>query len=217
MGWILLPRQGGWCHLRCPWVAVLAFSRHSRSTRVFPQVLCHPSRPEQTRQVVKDTSNGLREPASPPVSPHRCSCISAHLMQLSPRRHHAPQSLGRSLLQTPTEQRVSPSEKKTLLRNRWNSCILSLVPHVPFCFLTSEEKWGSDPFLTWSTHIYSDPECQTERKKEFFLSLFPPFLHLFPTWTFLSSIRTVAIFFNNFRAWAPICSVILSTVTTGIG
>lgn len=144
-----------------------------------PRVPCHPSQPEQTPKVAKDISNGMRQPCvNNWVSPHPSSYGShAALSQKVSCTSWYMRYLESSLLQTPTEKWVSPSEKKnpTLLRYRWISCILSLVlNHVSFS--------------SWPTQIPLDPDCQTEINKERFLSLFPSFLYLFLTWTFNSSV-----------------------------
>lgn len=181
MGLILLPRQGGWCHLRCPWAAALALSCHSRRAWVSHRSCLTPA----------SLNRPLKWPRPPPmerdnhmwITEFHATHLHRHFMQLYPRRHRAPQSLGRSLLQTPTEKWVSPHEKKTLLRYRWISCILSsLLSHVPFSFLTSEEQWDSDPSLTWPSQIHLDPDCQTEISKEF---VFFPFPFISPSISFL--------------------------------
>lgn len=73
MGLNLLPRQGGWCHLRCPWTAGRLQLPLQMGTGL-PQILCHPTQPEQTPEAAKDISNGRRQPCIDNwVSPHPSS------------------------------------------------------------------------------------------------------------------------------------------------
>lgn len=110
MGLILLPRQGVWCHLRCPCAAVFAFNCHPRWAQVShrscvtPDSLNRHLKCPRTSPMEQDNRVWITE--FPPTDLHTC------LMQLYPRRCDVPQSLGSSLLQTPNEKWVLPSEKK---------------------------------------------------------------------------------------------------------
>lgn len=110
--WFCYP--GGWCHLRCPWAAVLAFRCHSRwaqishRSRVTPASLNRPLKWSRISPMEWDNPAWITE-----LHPTR---LHPHLMQCYPKRCHVPLSLGCALLQTPTEKCVSPSEKKTVLR-----------------------------------------------------------------------------------------------------
>lgn len=174
--------------------------------RGLSQIQCHPTQPEQTPEVAKDTSNGRRQPCTDNWDPPHPSSHKSHAPLCQRVSGGVPRPWRALLSRYPPKSRSYHLRKKNqnnpLLRHRWISCILSLGPNLfPFFFLTSGEKWASEPSLNWLwlSQIHLQPDCQAEINQE----LFPPFLHLFPTWTFHSStyIRTVVIYFYSLTTW----------------
>lgn len=204
----LLPRQGGWCHLRCSWTAGIGLSCHYRWAQVSHRSCVTSPSLNSPLKWLKTSPMGRRQPCMDKwVSPHPSSHKS-HVPLSQSVSEGVPRPWGALLSRYPLKSGSYHLRKKiikptkALLRHRWISCILSLVLNLfPFFFLTSVEKWASNPPLTWLSQIHLYPDCQAEINQEFFL--FPSFLHLFPTWTFHSStcIRTMAIFFYSLTAW----------------
>lgn len=126
-----------------------------------PQVLCHSSQPEQTPQVVEDTSNATRQPcADNQVSPHPSSYTSHAALS----QKVSCTSVPRELFSPDTHWKVGltiwkKTPPNTLLRYRWIflPSFLSPQPH-PFLL---PHLWGkmslrsfpdltlSDPFRSW--------------------------------------------------------------------
>lgn len=121
-----------------------------------PQILCHPTQPEQTPEVAKDISNGRRQPCidnwvSPHPSSHKShAALSQSVSEGVPRPWGA--LLSRHLMKSGSYH--LRKKTPTLRRHGWISCILSLVPNLfPFFFLTSVEKWAQ--ILPWPDSLRS--------------------------------------------------------------
>lgn len=168
MGLILLPRQGGWCHLRCCWAAVLAFSCHCRRAQVSHRSCVTPAR----------LNRPFKWPRTSPVEQYNHvwtdfhpTHLHIHLTQLYPRRYQVPQSLESSLLLTPTKKWVLLSEEKNSSEVQMDSLHSFLGPQ-PYPFLLSHFLTS----LAWPFQIHLDPDCQTEINKELF-----PFSFILPS------------------------------------
>lgn len=107
VGSILLPRQRGWCHLRRPWAAALAFSCYSRRVWISPGSQNRLLEWPITSPTVLDTS------VDNWTSPHLYSDTYCAVLAQKASHNSVPwSSSDSSLLQTPTKKWVSPAEKK---------------------------------------------------------------------------------------------------------
>lgn len=203
MGLNLLPRQGGWCHLRCPWTAGIGFSYHYRWAQVSHRSCVTP--PSLNRPLKWLRTSPMEGGNHALITEFHPIHLHTNLMQLYPRVCQKVSPDPGDLFFPDTQWKVGLTiwEKTPNTSEARMDFLHSFLSAQSFPFLLPDfcGKMSSDPSLTWLSQIHLYPDCQAEINQE--RLLFPSFLHLFPISTFHSStyIRTMAIFFHSLTNW----------------
>lgn len=222
----LLPRQGGWCHLRCSWTAGIGLSCHYRWAQVSHKSCVTSSSLNSPLKWLRTSPMGRRQPCMDKwVSPHPSSHKS-HVPLSQSVSEGVPRPWGALLSRYPLKSGSYHLRKKNNQTDKSTSetqmdflhSFLSaqsfpfLLPH--FCgkmsLKSSPDLTFSNPFISWlpswnQPRIFPFPFISPSISYLDF-----PFLHMYQDYGY------ILLFFNSLRVGGLICSMILSTVVTGI-